>query len=106
MKFVKLTEHNDNEGESWNFWLQFDGNEDQLRRLFVSINTFDEDYEDFELDLTPVDESEVDVLVKHGGQGYMDYHNKVTGSFECPEWEEYGDMVDDLYKGDIKRWFK
>ena len=31
--FVRLYETNDHEGESWNWWLQLDGNEDELRKL-------------------------------------------------------------------------
>lgn len=106
MKFVKLTENNDNEGESWNFFLQLDGNEKALEQLAVNINTFDDNEESFELNLTPIDEADVDVLVKHTRQGYFDYENKVTGTFTCPDWEDYEDFIDDLYKGGIQRYFK
>lgn len=106
MNFVKFTEHNDHEGEDWHFWLQLDGNETQLGALALNLNTFDDDGESFELDLTPVPESDVDVLVKHGGQGYMNYQNKVTGTFTCPKIEEYSDIFDNFYKGDITRSFK
>jgi hypothetical protein len=114
MKFVKFTETNDNEGEEWNFWLQLDGNEAQLKELQAWLGTFDEDGESYELNMdqpyTP--EADVDVLVKHSRSGYMDYENKVTGTFTCPQpteedqengWEWLNDT---FYKGDIKRFFK
>lgn len=112
MDFVKFTEHNDNEGEDWNFWLQLDGNEDELNELYHWLNTFDDDGESYELDMTAVPESEVDILVKHTGQGYMDYENKVTGTFKCPiptsidEDEGWEWLNDHFYKGDIARSFK
>lgn len=113
MNFVKFTEHNDNEGEDWNFWLQLDGNEAQLKELANWLNTFDDDGESYELNMTPVPESEVDILVKHTGQGYMNYENKVTGTFICPQPREFVDddqgwewLNDNFYKGDIVRCFK
>lgn len=113
--FVKFTEHNDNEGEDWNFWLQLDGNEDQLNELASWLGTFDDDGESYELDMTPVPETEVDILVKHTDQGYMDYENKVTGTFVCPQPSQTAEndpddawewLNDNFYKGDIARLFK
>lgn len=116
MKFVKFTEHNDHEGESWNFWLQLDGNEAQLKELQAWLGTFDNDGEQYEIDMTPVDEFEVDVLVKYSEEGYMDEQNKVVGTFKCPEVkykDQEPDLVegwdwlnDNFYKGDIARHFK
>lgn len=116
MNFVKFTEHNDNEGEYWNFWLQLDGNEADLETLAEFLDQFDENAESYELDMTPVPESEVDILVKHTGQGYMDYENKVTGTMTLPEIdldavavdddEGYEWLNDNFYKGDIARCFK
>lgn len=111
MKFVKLTENNDNEGESWNFWLQLDGNEDGLKELQTWLNTFDDNGEEYELNLTPVDESEVDTLVKHSGSGYMNYENKVVGTFKLPaitdksEENGYEWLNDNFYKGGIRNCF-
>ena len=66
--------------------------------------------------MTPVDESEVDILVKHSRQGYMNYENKVTGTLKLPEIDldrvatdddaGYEWLDDNFYKGDIARWFK
>ncbi len=112
MKFVKFTEHNDHEGESWNFWLQEDGNGFELKKLKTFLSENDLEDEGYELDMTPVDESEVDILVKHTDQGYMDYHNKVTGNFVMPQYEDDGEedsayefASDNFYKGDIERHF-
>lgn len=117
--FVKFREYNDNEGESWNFWLQLDGNESELQDLDKLINTAEMGgSESFSLDMkNPIHESEVDILVKHTEGGYMNDHNKVTGTFKCPdikinpEWEEIPDeffeeLDDTFYKGDIARHFK
>lgn len=112
MKFIKFTENNDHEGETWYFWLQWDGNEAQLKELQSWLGTFDDGGEWYDLDMELVDERDVDALVKHGGQGYMNYHNKVTGRFTCPpvtsEDEDAGDdwLSNNFYKGDIARHFK
>lgn len=116
MNFVKFTEHNDNEGEDWNFWLQLDGNEADLETLKEFVEQFDENYESYELDLTPVPESEVDILVKHSGSGYMNYENKVTGVLNLPDIDldavaidddkGYEWLQDNFYKGDIARSLK
>ena len=116
MNFVKFTEHNENEGEDWNFWLQLDGNEADLETLKEFLNQFDENGDYYELDMTPVPESEVDILVKHSDQGYMNYENKVTGVLILPEIDldkvavdddaGYEWLSDNFYKGSIARSFK
>lgn len=114
MNFVKFTEHNDHEGETWNFWLQKDGNEKELDKLFDLMTDFGVE-EEFELDMREVPESEVDILVKHSLGGYMNDHNKVTGTFTCPEMPEgtadndegaWDWIQDNFYKGGIERHFK
>lgn len=97
--FVKFTENNDHEGETWNFWLQVDGNEDAIAELRALIADQEDEYELAE-ETTP--ESEVDVLVKHTGMGYMRYENKVVGVLTLPDT----DALDDLYKGGIKDFYK
>lgn len=120
-EFVKLTEKNDHEGESWNFWLQLDGNEKALERLKKIIDlAIDAGFaEEYSIDMTPVSEKEVDIVVKHTGQGYMDYNNKVTGTLTLPDFDDalfnYEDEIDDevfkwqndhLYKGGVRELFK
>jgi len=116
LKFVRFDETNDNEGETWTFWLQVNGNEDQLDKLWnllidANKNPDDEDekYEEFAYDLSDrneetLPEHDVDVLVKHAaGEGYMAAHHKVVGKFMCPD--SLGDGADDLYKGKICKLF-
>lgn len=109
--FVKFRETNDLEGESWNFWLQLDGNEEQLNKLSDLLDA-DEYEESFSVDMkNAIPESEVDILVKHSESGYMHDHNKVTGKFELPEstgdYDDDSDFyIDVFYKGGIKDYFK
>ncbi len=117
MQFVRFTEHCDHEGETWDFWLQKDGNTADLETLQEFLNQFDPDGESFELDLTEeASEETVDILVKYTQQGYMDYANKVTGTLTLPEIDlekvanddetGYDWLMDNFYKGDIARHFK
>ncbi len=116
LRFVRFDETNDHEGETWTFWLQVDGNENQLDKLWnllidAAKNPDDEDEEDedFAYDLSDrseetLAEEHVDVLVKHAaGVGYMAAHTKVVGKFTCPD--SLGDGADDLYKGKICKLF-
>lgn len=110
MQFIKFTERNQHEGETWRFYLQVDGNEDQLDKLWdLLIDANTEEDEDFAYDLSDrneetLPEEHVDVLVKHaGGDGYRSAHEKVVGRFVCPD--SLGDGADDLYKGKIAKLF-
>lgn len=112
--FAKFTEHNDWEGETWHHYLPVEGNEFFLARLSTIILELDPEGEEFELDLENLlDESEVDVLVKHSDSGYMFYHNKVTGRMKdfnrddvvSNHWDD-GSAVLDLGKGDIEYLFE
>lgn len=114
MKFIKLVEHNDHEGETWRFWLQLDGNEEELHKLQEFIKEHDLS-EEFALYTKEIDESEVDILVKHTMSGYMDYDNKLTGTFTMKELdtselddedEIYESALELLYKGAVEEMFK
>ncbi len=110
LKFVRFNETNDHEGETWTFWLQVNGNEDQLDKLWNLLDEANVDGdEDFDFELfnhaeQTVPEEHVDALVEHGNRdGYMAEHHKVTGKLVCPDSiGEYGDV---LYKGDITKLF-
>jgi hypothetical protein len=112
-KFVKFVETNDHEGEEWTFWLQIKGNVTELHRLHDIITQFEADTErEPEYRLYPkvvLDEHDVDVLVAHGGRGYMNNHTKVRGTLTMPndlvKRDEYGLTLDDLYKGRIMNLF-
>ncbi len=71
MEWYKFTEVNDNEGEEWNFYLLL--NQEEVDHL----QTLTDDYF-YTLDVEPIPESEVDILVKHSSDdGYMPEHQKV-----------------------------
>jgi hypothetical protein len=113
MEFVKFTEENDHEGETWRFWLQLDGNEAELAKLAEVIATYREGqysrYSEYELDLSSsVDERDVDVLVLHSFSGYMRFENKIVGTLAVPDGlPTDGDQpdLDDFYKGGIEKLF-
>lgn len=101
--YVRWTEYNDHEGESWTFWLQRNGNEAALTELgrFLAVMTSEND-ESYALDLDVVlDAHDVDVLVAHGGSGYRAYHTRVDGRLAVPATLD----PDDLYKGGVEKLF-
>lgn len=104
--FVKLTENNEHEGETWHFYIPIEGNEEAIGRLLDAIARLDQDVdEEHSLDLTPIPEAEVDILVKHADTGYMANHNKLTGVLVLPEdFDEKmaEEDADPLYKGSIR----
>lgn len=111
MRFVKWEETNDHEGETWFFWLQVDGNEEELLKL----NSLVDDYqgESYYLHSKTWAEEFIDFAVEEGGWGYMNTHTKVKGVFTCPDYQksseglrldEWFDEV--FYKGRIEDHFK
>jgi hypothetical protein len=110
MEFVKFTEENDWEGETWRFYLQLEGNEEALDELTLLVEKMENwGEESYSLDLDPLEEEEVDILVKHSDSGYMDYHQKVEGFLEIPDnanelSEE--DLFSLFYKGGIRKLFE
>lgn len=109
MNFIKFEENNDHEGETWLFWLQVDGNEAELEKLRLLTDQV----EGYEVSWGELTEHDIDVLVEHGGWGYMNYHNKVKGKFVCPEFnlddepEALQELCDDeFYKGRIEDHFE
>jgi hypothetical protein len=107
--FVHLVEVNDNEGETWTWWLQLDGNNEQLDRLATLLASCAADVDDlddlpFALHLDDVEpETIVDKLVQYAESGYFSSHNKVVGAFTCPD--SLGYYADALYKGRIRDFF-
>lgn len=112
--YVKFEEENDHEGETWTFWLQLDGNTDQLDKLGGLIEQYEEargSDSEYQLDTeVRLSELEVDTLVAYAGSGYMRYHHKVVGVLTVPDGllaeDEYGKNLDSLYKGGVKKLFK
>jgi len=102
MRFVPFTEDNDWEGETWTFWLQLDGNEEELVRLHEATH----DLESYSLNLNVIEnEDTVDHLERHAKQGYMSSDIVVTGKFVMPDLLS-DDLDRALYKGGIEFMFK
>lgn len=107
MKYVKFTEENEWEGETWRFWLPYDGNEEALRQL-VELNPGGDDYQ---LDLsTFVDEPTVDAFVANVNEdddGYMPPDQKVEGVMDISPLVDLNDEAAEqfLYKGGIRELF-
>ena len=77
--FVTFIEENSHEGEVWRFYIPLKGNEEDLKALEKDITTEDGYCKSYTIDWNIMPEYEVDILVKHGEQGYIDYHNKLYG---------------------------
>jgi len=99
--YVKFTEENDHEGETWTFWLPVEGNEHALAAFAEWLADQGPRVEDYNLELEARESEErVAALVEHGGSGYMAYHTKVSGLMSSPP-----DNPDRLYKGGIRGLF-
>lgn len=96
--YVTLIEENDNEGETWKFFIPCIDNKESIQLLKKLV----EDDEDYTLDITEIHESEVDVLVKHTPSGYMDHFNKLEGRLVIPDNFD----IEHLYKGGIEGFMK
>jgi hypothetical protein len=96
--YVCLTENNEHEGESWNFYIKLNGNEYELNKLERLIEYHDKTYL-YELTLySPILENEVETIIKHTDHGYMAYNNLIDEYINLPS----GFDIDDLYKGGIR----
>jgi hypothetical protein len=109
LMFVRLRETNDWEGESWDWWLQVDGNEDAIAKLREILEVWAPDWgtddPPFVLHLDNVEpEHVVDKLVQYAAENYFRLHNKVSGRFTCPD--DLGENAELLYKGAIRSCFK
>jgi hypothetical protein len=103
-QYVKFTEHNEWEGETWYFWIPTEGNGGELKALAAALDGEDSGDEKYELDLELVPEYDVDVLVRHSEVGYMATHNKQAGILTLPE-NLVALLADDdapFYKGGIR----
>ena len=105
MKYVKLTENNDWEGEEWNFFIPLDVNKEGLKLISDKLN---ENPQKSDCSITlheeVFDEEEVDGLVKMSKCGYMHEYNKMTGSIKSERFYDLyiDDFLDLIYKGQLK----
>lgn len=75
LEYLKLTEVNDWEGETWHFYIPTKGNDSALSELRGRL-----DGEEYSLSETVFKEYEVDTLVRDGGDtDYMPAHIKLFG---------------------------
>lgn len=99
LNWYKFTEHNDNEGETWHFFIQLtkDGRDylDELLTTGFDLNSYSISEKIFT-------EVEVDILVENSDSGYMDTYNKRPApySIEVMALPTDADELDELfYKG-------
>ncbi len=100
MKYYRLTEHNEWEGETWHFYIPVDGNEEELEKLRSSI-----DGEIYKLSKKTYEEDKITTLCEDDDDaGYMAKHNKLEGKFV---FEQPSDKnTEPLYKGGIRKMMK
>lgn len=105
--YRRFIEVNDNEGATWDWWLQTDGNEIPMAHLSAHIQARREQDRWYPYELTEdvLLGPDVDVLVKHAEENYYPLSNRVDGTLTLPE--ELDDEFDaELYKGGIRDFFK
>ena len=104
LMFRSFEEFNDQEGETWIFWLQVNGNENELVKLSRALHSFS--YSNYKLTDIVIPEGHVDILTEFGGGGYMRFHHKVTGKLTSPSIDLEDFSPDDVfYKGGIRDLF-
>jgi len=107
--FVPFVEENDHEGETWTFWLQYNGNESELRML--SEKLYEDRFESepsYSIDLNDVEDEEVvERICARARMGYNPSDMMIRGKFFCPDIPPTHEALDDLfYKGRIGDHFK
>jgi hypothetical protein len=91
MNFITFKENNNKENESFIFFLQYDGNEEQLNKLndIISKTDFSDlyggDCSTFEIDIkTMISENSVDQITKINLGCFSHLFNKCSGEFKFP----------------------
>ena len=105
--YISITENNDWEAESWTFWIPKDDPAIQSIKDYIEENklhyTYMIDETPVNIDGTPINENEVDIICAHAKEGYMYADNKVA----WVNWpEEIDDDYDPLYKGGCYKYSK
>jgi len=99
--YVRLTEENEWEGETWHHYLPVAGNEQALSALRALIHNAFDDF-GFTLGEETYTKVEVDTLAQLGndGDGYLPPHTKLFGRLTPV------DDLEKLYKGQIVNFMK
>lgn len=102
--FVRLTEANDWEGETWTFFIPIEDNERAIDHLANKVLIHDDGWIEsshFVLDHEPIDEHDVDVLVKYANADgtHLPLFTKLSGTLPilAPSPPQFA-----LYKGGIR----
>lgn len=108
--YVKFTEINDWEAETWHFFIPYEGNEKAIERLALLIRN-DKNYKIHkQKDSIMWTEKEVDTAIKEMGDNttYMSAYNKLKGKLNIKVLiEDYKrDPDNTLYKGRIKEYME
>lgn len=104
--YLKFTEVNEHEGETWHHYLPVEGNEAALGRLrdYLAKAKAECQWEfPYTLGSEAIAESDVDTLVKHSDVGYMMEHTKVVGFLK--DFDADAEADDLFYKGEIDKLF-
>lgn len=115
MNYVRFTEANEWEGETWHFFIPLEGNEkvlDRLRNLVEGLNAEEGDAQ-FTVASDTLSDGEVEVLSRSNEwveSGYMPTFNKLSGTLTLPirisnqdEDVDWNEMLDAFYKGGIRK---
>lgn len=96
-QYVRLTEHNEWEGETWHRYLPLQGNQDALRQLGLFLGEVEgEDAEWFSLSEETLTETQVDTLVEYGNDencSYAEQHKKLRGRLNVENLTEVGQLT-------------
>jgi len=95
--YIKFTEHNKSEKETWNFYIRVEGNELALEGLKKIIDELPE------YSLTAVfSEKKVNSLVEKSKIGYFRFENLLNAALDIEMLQSnLGELVHPLYKGGI-----
>lgn len=102
--FVRFTEKNEHEGETWHLWLQMTGNEAELAKFRALLDAAQVGSKHILADHVEP-EWAVDILVEYadGETTWAPTHQKITGKFTCPD--DLGENAERLYKCGARKFF-
>ena len=100
-KYIKWTEHNDHEGESWSWFIPLEGNEADYEKAKNLLSTAPEYAQDcYEISIVERDLQSLKNEISEADGGYMADKQWADGFGELPDsidWES----DDPFYKGQI-----
>jgi hypothetical protein len=94
MEYIIVLEHNHKEDETYVFYCQWTGNEQEMEKLAKAIETADTedlsgDYASFSVSRVKIPEAAVDTHCSISDFcGYIHMFQKCEGTFQCPDFSE------------------